>query len=1025
MVRLRNPLAFTPLPVSIFTSAIYIAIFAVLLVVHHQVPPAPASATPGQWPGVNLTQAWHDLQTLCSDHHPYNSAANLKVRAWLEGRIGQILDNNHVHWATEVSTPGSLHTTTPVDKADAVLFDDRSSNITFPDARPYVNYFEGDNLMVYIRGTDDPAGAFWSKRDSPVARLVLVNSHYDSVSTGYGATDDGAGVITCLQLISHFTNPDVARPKHGLLILINDAEEDGLYGAAAYMQHPMARHTTAFLNLEGAGAGGRATLFRSTDIDVTATYGKSEHPFGTVTSADAFKFDLVRSDTDYSVFYGVLGMRGLDVAFMGPRSAYHTPRDDVRDTSKASVWHMMSASLATTTGLTKKEWDKGEENEISGVWFDIFGLGFAVLRLHTLFALNITLLVVGPVLLILLEVLLKKQGKWYPFSLKTFVHGEDDDEPVQLYGMKGFFRFPLAFIVSTAIVVALAYLVTKINPLIVYSSPYAVWAMSLSAFAAFFWFFLRLSDSVRPSALTRFYSLLWIYTLSWIFLVGATVAADRFGLGGGYFFTIYNASVFLALLVSYLDLFALPSKDKYADHVTFGHDNRSVRRQSRPTSSHANDETEANERTALLSPTNGANRNDRQTFARYNQRRPSQDPAADDDESVVNLFGAEPYEHEQLWSARLPRWTWVLQVIFLLPINLILIGQGGLLLTTALSQTPADGNPVLTIYLAIGILSVLLLVPTAPVLHRVVWQIPTLLFLVLIGTTIYNLVAFPFSRDARLKVFFVQRMSLDSGENEVALVGLPGWVQRVAHALPSTAGQELQCGHGIRDWARRNELETCVWRGAEPDVMRGYNASNPIKREEWLSVSSTPLNSTSLSLSRSSSFSSSGDGKKGELRRVQITLRGRNTRACRLYFARPVADFTVLNACPDLSFSSSSSSSSSLPSIPGTTKHYSNSTTDPYACTAGQQISYPGVHTTPAHSSQLRLWSRSFDEEFRVVVDVNGTETLAAKAVCLWSDANERGTVPAWDEVELFAPSWVAGTKHADGLVEGWRDFEI
>jgi hypothetical protein len=36
-------------------------------------------------------------------------------------------------------------------------------------------YFEGTNIIVYIRGTN--------KDVSP----VLVNAHYDSVSTGYGS----------------------------------------------------------------------------------------------------------------------------------------------------------------------------------------------------------------------------------------------------------------------------------------------------------------------------------------------------------------------------------------------------------------------------------------------------------------------------------------------------------------------------------------------------------------------------------------------------------------------------------------------------------------------------------------------------------------------------------------------------------------------------------------------------------------------------------------------------------------------
>lgn len=48
------------------------------------------------------------------------------------------------------------------------------------------------------------------------------------------------------------------------------------------------------LNLEGAGAGGRATLFRSNDSAVTRFYQKGKRPFGTAMSNDGWKLGLVR-----------------------------------------------------------------------------------------------------------------------------------------------------------------------------------------------------------------------------------------------------------------------------------------------------------------------------------------------------------------------------------------------------------------------------------------------------------------------------------------------------------------------------------------------------------------------------------------------------------------------------------------------------------------------------------------------------------------------------------------------------------
>lgn len=46
-------------------------------------------------------------------------------------------------------------------------------------------YFEGNNVIVYIRGTDDEQGEWWKTRDNrrklPIGGGgVMVNAHYDS-----------------------------------------------------------------------------------------------------------------------------------------------------------------------------------------------------------------------------------------------------------------------------------------------------------------------------------------------------------------------------------------------------------------------------------------------------------------------------------------------------------------------------------------------------------------------------------------------------------------------------------------------------------------------------------------------------------------------------------------------------------------------------------------------------------------------------------------------------------------------------
>ena len=50
---------------------------------------------------------------------------------------------------------------------------------------------------------------------------------------------------------------------------------------------------------------------------------------------------------------------------------------------------------------------------------------------------------------------------------------------------------------------------------------------------------------------------------------------------------------------------------------------------------------------------------------------------------------------------------------------------------------------------------------------------------------------------------------------------------------------------------------------------------------------------------------------------------------------------------------------------------------------------------------------------------------LDGRVVCLWSDDNETGVIPALDEIRHFAPNWVAITKYGDGLVEGSKAFLV
>jgi len=89
-------------------------------------------------------------------------------------------------------------------------------------------------------------------------------------------------------------------------------------------------------------------------------------------------------------------------------------------------------------------------------------------------------------------------------------------------------------------------------------------------------------------------------------------------------------------------------------------------------------------------------------------------------------------------------------------------------------------------------------------------------------------------------------------------------------------------------------------------------------------------------------------------------------------------------------------------------------------------------------SMTLRLWRREWENKpWEVFVRWDNATTsdkggrkgggggLDGKVVCLWSDANDPKTIPAFEEVRMFMPVWSIATKLSEGLVEGSKVFQV
>ncbi|PWW74989.1 hypothetical protein C7212DRAFT_345614 [Tuber magnatum] len=1022
MTRVRSILGFTPFPVTLLTVITYVSLFSALLYIDRQ-PPALAKKGELDYWGVDIEEAWSDLEVLTREFHPYNSRPNDDVRAYLLERIQGILSRNGVAgFGNELQSSGYGYSGT-VDLFDDGIPGKPGSNVTFVGAGredltvlhppAFLVYFEGTNIIVYIHG-DRPADEL-----SP----VLVSAHYDSVSTGYGATDDGTAVVSILQIIKSFTRPEGQggkRLKRGCGV------------------------SDSFLNLEGAGAGGRATLFRSTDAEVTKYYKKAKRPFGTIVSGDGFKAGLIRSATDYSVFVENLGMRGLDVAFYQPRSRYHTTEDDARHSSKRSLWHMLGGSLATLRAMTddtSKVFDPpngGAGKGHDAVWFDLFGRAFPVLHLHTVFAFAIALIVVPFVVIVVTMWALAHSDKFYFFSNTVYMPSPPEHSIASrtTQGWRGAFRFPVAFVTASAGVVGMAFLINKLNPMVVYSSQYAVWVCFLSTWWIIAWVVLRGADAVRPTALARGYGFLGQWLLWFVAMIGVALSIGKSHLGSGYWVLVFYSGISISAFISLLEMAALQKKSEIKVLISGGGDRAFPSEEHSQTGASENvsnraanddDDSEfATEETPLF---RGPNRP--LSFAPLrNPRYGGGDH--DNGDILVEEKDEAVYGGEQGWSKDLPSWTWILQFFVTVPLQLVLAGSVALLLGNALAQTGADGSGMLTVLLGFGILSIILLLPVTPLLHRITYRVTLFIFAIFIGTSIYNIVAFPFSPNARLKVYFQQTLDLQTGENNVHLVGHPDYIDRiVSEYIPSAKGEVDICQAD----KLKLRLRRCSWKGIAPRVVPQTPGGVPPEHDfsDWISYNVVKT----------------GDGK------ATITLGGRNTRACKLLFNKPVGIEVLNGHGEDPAYGNLSRSN----------RQYDRQSKLAKSPTLGNPI--PGFPNT----RELRLWSRDWERGWSVELtwdkeDQEGSKNsdsssmsttnqvtttelrsvrkrqsvdndkeksggdskggLDGRIVCLWSDGSRvSDEIPALHEIRRYLPVWAIASKLADGLVEGSVPFMI
>ena len=298
---------------------IFLVVLAALVVVLQQPPPPVSAAAPSH--RFSAVRAFEHVQVIAREPRPTGSPANAEARAYLLATLSQLGLSTGVQ--------------------DAVVEGTRIQNV-----------------LARLEGRQ------------PGDRAVMLVAHHDSVAVGPGAADNAAAMAALLETARALrAGPP---PANDIIFLFTDGEEIGRQGAQAFVhEHPWASDAGVLLNFDARGTSGPVYMFETSPQNgrlIQALARAAPRP-----TASSLMFEIYRllpNVTDFDVF-GPAGLQGLNFAFIGGASHYHTPRDTPENLSLRSLQHQGSYALPLARYFGQIDLDRPPEPD--RVYFDLFG----------------------------------------------------------------------------------------------------------------------------------------------------------------------------------------------------------------------------------------------------------------------------------------------------------------------------------------------------------------------------------------------------------------------------------------------------------------------------------------------------------------------------------------------------------------------------------------------------------------------------------------------------------------------------
>ncbi len=289
-----------------------------------QVPAARGTDTPAA--DFSAVRAMADVRVIGARPHPVGSADHARVQQYLFGRMASL-------------------GLTPALQAGA-LSPETVTRLTQWGGDPAAAGNMAVNIVGVLPGRD------------PSAPAVLMMAHYDSAWDSPGAADDGAGVAAILEAVRAIKARGPA--DRSLVVLFTDSEELNLDGARIFFsEHPLRDRIGAVVNLEARGGGGRAFMFETgrgnaETIDLFSRAARRADGGASSSSLSIFVYENMPNGTDFTIPKS-RGLGGVNFAFIGRPSQYHSPTSTPDNLDQGAVQHIGSQALEATDALIRAD----------------------------------------------------------------------------------------------------------------------------------------------------------------------------------------------------------------------------------------------------------------------------------------------------------------------------------------------------------------------------------------------------------------------------------------------------------------------------------------------------------------------------------------------------------------------------------------------------------------------------------------------------------------------------------------------